>query len=184
MTLRTFIAVDIGPLDELVAFEHELEAIGADLKLVAPENIHITLKFLGNTSEALVEDITETIKDCSKEIKPFKLEFKGAGVFPNLNYIKVLWVGINDQGILGPLADDLDSKLTKLGFKSEKRGFSPHVTMGRVKSPKNKKALKELIMQNKDKFFCELNIDNIRLKKSILASKGPTYYTLAEINLR
>lgn len=183
MTLRTFIAVDIGALDELVKLEEELEAIGANLKLVEPKNIHLTLKFLGDTADDQVEEIIRIIEECVKDIKPFTLELTGTGAFPKLHYMKVIWVGVNDHGILGPVAKNLDSELTSLGFKSENRDFSPHITVARVKSPKNKKQLKELVLKYKDKTFQKLQIDNIRLKKSILDSKGPTYYTLGEINL-
>jgi len=183
MTLRTFIAVDIGALEELVKLEDELEAIGANLKMVEPKNIHLTLKFLGDTADDQVEEIVKIIEDCVKDLKPFNLELEGTGAFPNLNYIKVIWVGVNDHGILGPVTRNLNSELTSLGFKSENRGFSPHITLARVKSPKNKKQLKELILKHKDKTFQKLQIDKIRLKKSILDSKGPTYYTLGEINL-
>ena len=183
MKIRTFIAVDIGPLEELVNIEAALRDVGADLKLVAPENIHITLKFLGDTSEDSVEEIIEIISECAKDIKPFKLQFKGTGAFPNLNYMKVLWVGLENYGPLETIAKNLNTELSKLGFKSEKRGFKPHVTLARVKSRKNKTALRELILNYKDQSFTELDVDNIRQKKSVLGSTGPTYYTLGEIKL-
>jgi 2'-5' RNA ligase len=183
MSIRTFIAVDIGPLDEFVNFKEALDDINADLKSVAPENIHITMKFLGDTNEELINDIIEIIRQCSKDIKPFKLEFKGAGAFPNLNYIKVLWIGILNYGPLETIANNLNSEMTKLGFKPEKRGFKPHITIARVKSRKKKNELKNLLIQNKDRHFADFSVDNVRLKKSILDSTGPTYYTLSEIKL-
>jgi 2'-5' RNA ligase len=183
MTIRTFIAVDIGPLDGFVKFEEELQASGAELKLVEPDNIHITLKFLGDTSEELVSGINTKISEAAENVNPFKLQFKGAGAFPNMNYMKVLWVGIFNPGPLPNLANELDQALKKFGFKSEKRQFRPHITMGRVKSKKNKDALKRVILNNKDREFGELMITKIKLKKSVLDSKGPTYYTLGEITL-
>jgi 2'-5' RNA ligase len=184
MTIRTFIAVDIGSLDDLINFEEELQDSGAELKLVEPDNIHITLKFLGDTREELVPKINEIISDASENVEPFRLQFKGAGAFPNLNYMKVLWVGIIDPGPLPTIAKELDLNLHKLGFKSESRQFRPHITMGRVKSKRNKDALKKVIMNSKNREFGEININSIRLKKSVLDSKGPTYYTLGEIILR
>ena len=79
MSVRTFIAVDIGPMDELVSFEDQISKTGAEVKLVEPENIHITLKFLGDTSEDLVDDILEMIRQSCSGIKGFRLEFCGAG---------------------------------------------------------------------------------------------------------
>ena len=112
-----------------------------------------------------------------------KLKFKGTGAFPNLNYMKVLWVGLENYSPLETIAKNLNTELLKLGFKPEKRGFKPHITLARVKSRKNKNALKELILNYKDQSFTELDVDNIRLKKSVLGSTGPTYYTLGEIKL-
>ena len=183
MTLRTFIAVDIGPMAAFVKFEDAISATGAVVKLVEPENIHITLKFLGDTAEDQLEDIIQIMRECCKDIKPFKLLFQGTGAFPNLNYIKILWVGLEGYGPLETLAKDLDSRLTGLGFRAEKRGFKPHITVGRVKSRKNKQALKDLLITNKADNFGELNVDHICLKKSILDSKGPTYYTLGKVEL-
>ncbi|WP_455391534.1 RNA 2',3'-cyclic phosphodiesterase [[Eubacterium] cellulosolvens] len=183
MSIRTFIAVDIGALDELVSFEDALEGLGAELKLVAPENIHITLKFLGDTNEELVDDIIEIIRDCAQAIKPFNLEFEGAGAFPNLNYMKVVWVGLKSYGPLETLAQCLNIELRPLGFKPEKRGFRPHITLARVKSKKKKDALKKLVISYKDKHFAEFDVNNIRLKKSELSSSGPTYSTLGEVKL-
>ena len=183
MTIRTFIAVDIGALDELVNFEDALGRLGAELKLVEPENIHITLKFLGETDEELVDDIMGIITESSADIKPFKLELIGAGAFPNLNYLKVLWVGMKNYEPLEIIAKNLDSKLTQLGFKSEKRGFKPHITLARVKSRKKKNAIKDLLIKNKNMVFAEVEVKNIRLKKSVLDSRGPTYYTLGEVSL-
>ncbi len=183
MTIRAFIAIDIGPLDSLVKFEQEILDTGAEVKLVEPENIHVTLKFLGDTSEELVPEINNIISDASKDIQPFKLQLKDAGAFPNLNYLKVLWVGIEDPGPVPELARNLDNELKKLGFKSEKRGFKPHITLGRVKTRKRKDELKKLLINNKGRQFGELEVTNIRLKKSVLGSTGPTYYTIGETEL-
>jgi 2'-5' RNA ligase len=183
MSLRTFIAVEVGPLDEILKFEQDIRTSGGAVKLVEPENIHITLKFLGNTDEELVNDIVEILRECCSGIKSFKLRLKGAGVFPNLNYIKILWIGLQNYEPLEIIAKNLDSKLNKLGFKSEKRAFRPHITVGRVKSRKNKSAIKELVLNNKDRDFGELNINSVLLKKSVLDSTGPTYYTLGTAEL-
>ena len=114
-------------------------------------------------------------------IEPFKINLKGAGVFPNPNYIKVIWVGITDPGPMPEIAKNLDQQLNGLGFKSEKRGFKPHITLGRVKTRKNKDQLKRLIINNEDRIFGEININSVKLIKSVLDSRGPTYYTLEEI---
>jgi 2'-5' RNA ligase len=181
MSIRTFIGVEVGPLDELVKFEREINDLRVDAKLVEPENIHMTLKFLGDTEEDQIPEIIKIITKSINNIKPFTIKIKEAGVFPNLNYIKVIWVGIIDPGPMPEIAKKLNSQLKSLGFRSEKRGFKPHITLGRVKTRKNKDQLKRLIINNKDRIFGEININSVKLIKSVLDSKGPTYYTLDEI---
>jgi len=184
MSLRAFIAVEIGPLEELVIFLDEIRDTGADIKLVEPENIHITLKFLGDIDEGTVPEISNIIRDASLDLKPFTLKLLDTGAFPNLNYIKVLWVGLEDPGPLPVLAKVLDDKLHQLGFNKEKRGFKPHVTIGRVKSRKNKEALKKILINSQNRDFGKIDVKSICLKKSILSSKGPTYYTLFDAKLK
>jgi len=183
MTIRTFIAVEIGSLEPLVNLEQALRDTGADLKLVEPENIHVTLKFLGPTPEDKVDEIIEIINECSSGVPPFNLVLKGAGAFPNLNYLKVLWVGLENYEPLVPIAQCLDVSLTRLGFKAEKRGFKPHITLARVKTRKKKNAIKDLLVKHKSMEFAEVNVNSIKLKKSILDSTGPTYYNIGEVNL-
>lgn len=183
MTIRTFIAVELGPIEPLVNLEQALRDTGADLKLVEPENIHVTLKFLGPTPEDKVDEIVDIIKECSKDVSPFNLVLRGAGAFPNLNYLKVLWVGLENYEPLVPIAKCLDNSLTRLGFKAEKRGFKPHVTLARVKTKRKKNEVKDLLLEHKSMEFAKVNVTSIKLKKSILDSSGPTYYNIGEVNL-
>ena len=91
---RGFIAIDIRSFPLLLQFENEIRNSGADVKLVEPENIHITLKFLGDTDENQIDKINEIMKDAVQDSETFKIKLKGAGVFPNHNYIRVMWIGI------------------------------------------------------------------------------------------
>jgi 2'-5' RNA ligase len=184
MSIRTFIAVDIGSLEPLVNLEQALRDTGADLKLVEPENIHITLKFLGPTPEDNIDEIIEIMNECSSSVSSFNLVLKGAGAFPNLSYLKVLWVGLENYEPLVPIAKCLDASLTRLGFKAEKRGFKPHITLARVKTRKKKNAIKDLLLKNETMEFAEVHVDSIKLKKSVLDSIGPTYYNIGEVNLK
>ena len=183
MTIRTFIAVDIGAKPELVELESALDTLGADLKMVKPENIHVTLKFLGETDEGLVDDIKNTIRECTQGIAPFDLALKGAGVFPNFNYIKVLWIGLVNYEPLVTMAQKLDTEMTKFGFAAEKRAFKPHVTLARVKTRKKKNEIKGLMLKYQDTSFGDFPVNSVTFKQSVLDSTGPTYYRLAEITL-
>ena len=106
---RGFIAIDIKTFPKLIEFKNEIKKTNANIKLVEPENIHITLKFLGDTSEDQIDDIEKKMRLAAIGIDPFNIKLKGAGVFPNQNYIKVIWIGIKmgehieSIAIAGPL---------------------------------------------------------------------------------
>ena len=180
-TMRVFIAVEIKATAMILKFEKEIEKTHANIKLVEPENIHVTLKFLGDTEEKFIDSIEHIMKETVKETSPFNLKLIRTGVFPNENYTKVIWIGIEDGNILQTLAQRLDEQLINLGFPKEKRGFSPHLTIGRVKTAENKTQLLQLLHHYADTEFGEYKIDTIVLKKSDLTPKGPIYTTLKEV---
>lgn len=178
---RGFIAIEIGPFQKLIQFENEIKNSGAQVKLVEPNNVHLTLKFLGETEETMTDEIENIMKNAIKDIKPFKVKLSGSGVFPNQNYIKVVWIGILNGEIIGEIANKIDEPLTKLGFERERRRFSPHLTIARVKTAKNKEKLMQIVNNYKEIEFKEFEISSIKLKKSELTPKGPIYTTLREV---
>jgi len=180
---RGFIAIDIPVNEKLLEMEDEIKKTGADLKLVELENTHITLKFLGDTDEEKMDEIQEIIKNSVKGIEPFKIKLKGSGVFPNKNYMKVIWIGMENAEEIGEIAKNIDKQLTSLGFQPEKRGFSAHLTIARVRSPRAKEQLLQVIEKYKDKEFATIDVDTIYLKKSDLTPKGPIYTNLREIKI-
>jgi len=180
---RGFIAVDIDVFPKLLEFEKEIKETGANVKLVEPENVHITLKFLGDTDESQINEIDKIIKDAVKEIDPFNIQLRGAGVFPNQNYIKVIWMGIKQGEPMGVIASKIDEQLSKKGFKKEKRGFSPHLTIARVKSANGKDGILRVIEKYGDIQFVDIRVDSIKLKKSDLTPKGPIYTTIIDVKL-
>ena len=180
---RGFIAIDIDVNKNLVEFASEIKKTQADLKLVEPENIHITIKFLGDTDEEKIEEIKEIIKNSVEEIEPFEIKLKGSGVFPNKNYMKVLWIGIEKVEKIMEIAKKINNQLTKIGFEPEKRDFSAHLTIARIKSPRNKDKLIGIIEKYKEFEFESINVDSIKLKKSDLTPKGPIYTTLVDVKL-
>ena len=184
MPFRAFIAVDIGARAALVELEDSLRRTGAPLKLVEPVNIHITLKFLDDIDEELIEDIVGVMQESVEGIEPFNIRFNGVGAFPSVNYMKVIWVGMENTAPLAVISGRLNRSLTKFGFKREKRGFRPHVTLARVKGKKHKDRLQNILKSARARDFGELEVKHILLKKSVLAREGPTYSTIAEVELR
>jgi 2'-5' RNA ligase len=181
VNFRGFIAIEVDSFPKIIEFENEIKNSGAMVKLVEPQNIHITLKFLGDTNENLIEKIEEILRASVENIKPFEISLRGAGFFPNQNYIKVIWIGIENTEQLGQITYKIDDQISKLGFNREKRKFSAHLTVARVKSAKNKDKLIQIIEKYKEIEFGKIIVDSIKLKQSELTPKGPSYTTLKDI---
>ncbi len=180
--MRTFISIDVGAIDSLIGLEEELKGTGASIKLVEPENIHLTLKFLGEINESMVPEVEKVMKAATEGISSFTAALHGMGAFPNLDYIKVVWVGVEDNGEMKDMAKRLGEGMDLYGFKKEK-GFMSHVTLARVKSARGKERLAELINKNRDVHFGEIDVKGIKLKKSELKREGPVYSTIREVKL-
>ncbi|RLG59105.1 MAG: RNA 2',3'-cyclic phosphodiesterase [Candidatus Hydrothermarchaeota archaeon] len=179
--MRCFIAIDVSNFFAEVL--DELSKIRG-LKLVSPENLHITLKFLGEVEESKVEKIHESMRQALEKFDSFSISFKGMGVFPSLRYIRVIWVGVerNRERII-EMQKALEQELEKLNFKREKE-FSPHLTLARVKFLGEKQKILKLISKFENVEFGELRVEKVRLKKSRLTPQGPIYTTVREICLR
>jgi 2'-5' RNA ligase len=175
--MRCFIAVEMSN-DQVLACLMELGRVGAALRRVSPGNLHLTLKFLGEVKEELIPEISAAMEDALQGIEPFDAALKGLGTFPSLNYMRVVWVGIEkNRERLIEVQRSLDKRLAKLGFQRDKR-FHPHLTLARVKSPKGKGELREFIVQHADTDFGAVRIERVELKKSVLTPKGPIYTTI------
>jgi 2'-5' RNA ligase len=179
---RSFIAVDLQGGLRAGKVLSALRTSGADLKLVEEKNLHLTLRFLGDTEEARVPDIRTAMEDSVEGASPFELRFRGLGVFPNQNYIKVVWIGLDGAEPLVRIAQKLDDALGRAGFGREGR-FSPHLTVARVRSPRNRDRLLGLLDEHAGEDLGSMTVGKIALKKSVLSPAGPTYTTVEETAL-
>jgi 2'-5' RNA ligase len=180
--MRLFIAVDIARNALVESFEAKLNKCTSELKMAGAGNLHLTLKFFGETNKDPA-DIEQVMKVASKGINKFNLILEGCGVFPNRSYIRVIWIGMKDSEELKKLASRLDIELENLGFKKEQRSFSPHLTIARVKSRKGKEELIKVLDEFNGVRFGEIKVNSIKLYKSTLLPKGPVYTKLKEIRL-
>jgi len=153
---------------------------GADLKIVEPKNIHITVRFLGNIPLGTVERVFEEMKKI--QFTPFNVNILGVGAFPNTRYPRVVWAGMT-EGVdqLRSVFNQLEPNLRILGFRPDSKGFSPHLTFARVKSSRNRTELRNFLSDNEDCRFGVFKAACLKLKKSILTPSGPIYSTLREI---
>lgn len=180
MKFRAFIAADIEPSERLTAMIRELAQSRADLKTVRPHQLHVTLKFLGDTDEELVDKIHASMAASVSGLEPFTIKLVGLGAFPSLSNIRVVWVGIEDGKPLGRIAEGLDLSLKDLGFERDKKGFVPHLTLARTRSPRNMANVQELVRVNAATDCGEYPVSRIVLKKSVLGPQGPTYSVVRE----
>lgn len=182
--IRSFIAFDIDSesvTKRLSEVQKTLLNTGADLKIVQPQNIHVTMRFLGNISPNMVDSIYEEMENVS--FVPFEVELRGLGAFPTLRYARVVWAGIKKGAEeLEDIFNQLEPRLQRLGFKPDPKGFSPHLTIARVKSGRNKAELIRTIKEYEDYQFGMIKASCLRLKKSVLTPKGPVYSTLREVH--
>jgi len=184
--MRCFIAIELpeGVKSALEGLQEEFKKCGVDVRWVKPENIHLTLKFLGNIDEKKVKEIVKRIERVCDKYESFSLEARGVGVFPSLHAPRVLWAGIKGNSPLKWLQSDVEDEMASMGFKREDREFTPHLTIGRFKSFTDKKELANKIELHKDNSFGWINVKAIVLMKSDLRPSGAEYTRIAEIPLK
>lgn len=185
--IRAFIAIKI-PADireKLRGVQEKLQQSEAHVSWVKPENIHLTLQFLGNVKEEKIPDIVSRLEKSVKVVSPFQLQVGYAGAFPNLRYPRVVWIGVTDDeaNSLKTLQAEISSRLAKMGFKGENGRFKPHLTLGRVRSQKNKSNLVRAIESVVNIWVGEVAVDAIYLIRSELKPTGAEYTDLAEIKI-
>lgn len=187
MNLRLFIAVPVPEAikRELVEAQKLLKKAAPSLRLVAPEGIHLTLKFLGDTPEERTAEINAIIGQAAAAVDaPLRLTCRETGVFPNAANPRVVWAGLHgDIEALGRLARDLDRELTKLGFPPEKRGFSPHLTLARVKFTKGLRDLEKARTAIEGREFGAFVGEKLALYRSELKPAGAVYTELFAASL-
>ena len=184
MPFRAFISADFGRFPRIEALSEALRDSGGDLKLVDLELMHSTLKFLGDTDEALVPEIVRVMERAVEGIPPVAVTIRSTGAFPGPRRINVVWVGLEGAEPLGRIASLLNRELDALGFRAENRRWEPHVTVARVKSGRNLDRIRAAIDAFSNEEFGGVVVDRIRLKRSVLRPEGPEYATVAEAPLR
>ena len=171
--MRSFIAIEVPFTKEMESLQNSIEG---RVKLVERENVHITLKFLGEIDEKTFEMVRQIVEDC--KVGSFKITLRGVGFFPNERYVRVVWIGVDNYEPIERMARCIDEKLRKIGFQREK-SYVPHLTVARAKG--------RITIRNLEKFknmrFAEMEVKEIKIKKSTLTPNGPVYEDLATIQL-
>jgi len=180
--IRSFIAFDLendSVTNRIASIQKSLLQTNADLKMVEPKNIHITVRFLGPINPDMVDKIYAAMQNV--KFTPFNIQLSGLGVFPTINYPRIVWAGIRDGAEqLKSIFEQLEPQIHDLGFAPDPNGFSPHLTIARVRSGANKQRLVDFAERQENYDFGNIRASCLRLKKSQLLPKGPAYSTLKE----
>ena len=185
--LRTFIAIDVPPatLKTIAEIQNRFKPLDLHASWVVPANMHLTLKFLGEIGPGKVSEIRDVLPHRLSTLPGFQVALGSVGVFPNLNRPRVLWIGLKDQaGELESLQSITEDALFDLGFSKETRPFAPHLTLGRIKSIRDKTRLRDELESIREIEPRTFEVKSIKLYKSQLTPKGSLYTVLEEFNLK
>ena len=185
--MRLFVSVDLdGLADAVAAVQDPLADVGG-LRLTDPEQAHVTLKFLGDTDEsrvpALRDELAAAVADAG--VAPFEARFGGLGVFPDIDYISVVWVGVRDgagAAELTRLHETIEARTTAMGFDPEEHAFTPHVTIARMDHAGGKDRVQELVRES-DPDVGSMTVSAVHLTESTLTADGPSYETVERLPL-
>jgi len=182
---RIFIALKVEPTDKLLSIISILKQglCNDSIKWTNPDNIHITLAFLGDTEENMIKDIKLMLKEKCDGTGKFELVLKGAGLFRNLADPRIIWTGLVASEKLLQLNEVVMSGLKELNIKMEERTYNPHLTIGRIKHVNDKEKLKLLIEQLQNSEIQIVPVDEIVLYESILLQTGPVYKPIGAYSL-
>jgi RNA 2',3'-cyclic 3'-phosphodiesterase len=182
--IRAFLAIrpSAEVLRNLAEAQKELAASGADARWVPPEAMHLTVQFLGDVREAEIPELERGLGERLREIEPFDLECLGFGVFPNQKRPRVVWVGLFGAG-LSEVAEVVETVLSPLGFPPQEQEFSPHITLGRLRSVRGVEGLVRIVKASGGRTFGTSRIDHVTLYRSVLHPDGAVYTPVLELPL-
>ena len=183
---RLFAAIKIHPDDNFLRVYYHLinKLKDESIKWVRPENMHLTLKFFGETEEGRIANICEVLDILTLDYDALNVRLKGVGIFGSSYNPRVIWFGIENNELLKKLGNHLISDLSKAGFPGDRQNFVPHLTAGRIRKLRHKNCFQTAINQLKEEFIQEISVDEICLFNSILKPDGPVYEVIENFKLR
>ena len=183
---RLFAAIKIVPDEHFLNIYYQLLKQFEDepIKWVKPQNMHLTLKFFGETPEDRIHEIKDVLSKVSAANIPFQFSIKSVGVFGSSYRPRVIWFGINHDELIKNMARDLHKKLEIIGFTNDRQNFVPHLTIGRIKKElKHKRSFQQKIDRFKDAFIQDVDVNDVILFESILKPKGLVYKLIESYSL-
>ncbi len=186
MGARLFLSIDLPDslADDVAAVQEHLRD-AAGLRFTDPEQVHVTLKFLGDTDRSRVSAVEEAVETAvdDADVGPFEAEIGGLGVFPSLDYISVVWAGVRrGDAEMTRLHEAIERETTTLGFDAEAHEFTPHATVARMDDARGKD-LVQRVVREEDPTVGSFRVSEARLKESTLTDAGPEYETVTRFSL-
>lgn len=177
--MRLFVALQIPEevREAIAALIRELKPLDDSWKWTRPENLHVTLKFLGEIQEVRLKQFTETLRAVRADL-PIAMMFRGLGFFPDEKRPRVLWAGIEAPASLPALAESLEEAFVRMGLPREEKAFTPHLTLARSKTGKPSPKLREAFSKCAERDFGAGKASAFHLIESRLKSTGAEYTTL------
>ena len=176
--MRCFIAVDLDSTLKEKILDLQAGLKGLDTKLIEPENLHFTLKFLGEVDVNTLNEVKDRLNALLKERGSFNIDLEKLGAFPNEHFIRVVWIGVEK---LMPLQKDVNDSLNGV-FPVEKP--IPHLTLARVRSQIHREEIIKFIENNRNVKAGSMKVNQIKIKKSTITTKGPVYEDLEVFSLK
>jgi 2'-5' RNA ligase len=170
-------------IEEIAKVRSFLQEANGDIRWTRVEGLHLTFKFLGDITRSQVEPILSVLQDVVQQRQPLNLVAQGLGAFPSLRRPRILWVGLKGEGI-AELSEAIETALMPLDFPPEEREFTPHLTLGRVRSPRGWERVLRLIKEHEHAYFGESMIDRLTLYQSDLRPDGAIYTPLGLVQFR
>ncbi|NJK87763.1 MAG: RNA 2',3'-cyclic phosphodiesterase [Bacteroidales bacterium] len=183
---RTFIAIDIPFNDQMSQCLNDFKSslLSEKIRWLNEDQSHLTLKFLGETGENKISEINEKLKNSCSSFSPFKLIIQNTGIFPNLQNPKIVWFGIEPNDQLSSLHSVIEKEMKFFGFEPEKRTFTPHLTIGRIKFLKNRNLLKQILEEYSNSLLHTITVEQVIFYESILKPDGAIYEKLGKHSLK
>lgn len=175
--MRCFLAVQVPEEAKEKISELIPSLQGGAFKIVPQQNMHLTMKFLSELDDALLEKVKQAVAPAAARHSPFQATLQGVGAFPSENYIKVLWVGITPKADYVSLQKEIDLSLKPIGFRPE-RDYRPHLTIARVREVSDKPKLQQFISSHKTSPFGPVQVSSVSLMQSQLGKGAPVYSEL------
>ncbi|MCC6476160.1 RNA 2',3'-cyclic phosphodiesterase [bacterium] len=182
--MRLFIAILLPEewIESLSEVQKKIGWLGKGIKWVEPDNLHLTLKFLGETPPSLLPQIEAALSGACKECDPFDMQISGTGTFPDSRRPKVYWAGLKAPRTLLLLQERIANNMHALGFEDDGKTFVPHLTIARIKEPIGKERMTQAVLAYKLS-SAPFRADSISLMESMLKQEGPIYREVQRVKL-